>query len=301
VGNGTAHLAYSRVLTTWFDERRGVAFAVVMTGGAFGAMLLPPLAEALIRAVGWRGAFAFLGAMVLVVGLPLGARVRKRGKTSNAREVLEAGATVREALRSRIFWIIVVVLFAASISQNGSIAHLSALLTDRGISTSRAAWAVSAMGAAILGGRLITGWLLDRFFAPRVAFGLLVGAALGTFLLSGARSLTMGMTGAALIGFGMGGEADVTPYLIAKYFGLRAFSTLYALTWTAYAIAGAIGPVIMGKAFDATHSYQTLLSQLALFTLATAALMLWLPRYKVVSYKPAEPPYTPVTPVAVVD
>jgi hypothetical protein len=47
----------------------------------------------------------------------------------------------------------------------------------------------------------------------------------------------MGMAGAALIGFGMGGEADVTPYLVAKYFGLRAFSTLYALTWTAYAIA----------------------------------------------------------------
>jgi predicted MFS family arabinose efflux permease len=301
VGNGTAHLAYSRVLTTWFDERRGVAFAVVMTGGAFGAMLLPPLAEALIRAVGWRGAFAFLGAMVLVVGLPLGARVRKRGKTSNAREVLEAGATVREALRSRIFWIVVVVLFAASISQNGSIAHLSALLTDRGISTSRAAWAVSAMGAAILGGRLITGWLLDRFFAPRVAFGLLVGAALGTFLLSGARSLTMGMTGAALIGFGMGGEADVTPYLIAKYFGLRAFSTLYALTWTAYAIAGAIGPVIMGKAFDVTHSYQTLLSQLALLTLAAAALMLFLPRYNVVSSGAAGASYPTAASTATVE
>ena len=79
----------------------------------------------------------------------------------------------------------------------------------------------------------------------------------------------------------MGGEADVTPYLISKYFGLRAFSTLYGFTWTAYAIAGAIGPVIMGKAFDATGSYQTLLSRLALFILAAASLMLFLPRYRV--------------------
>ena len=77
----------------------------------------------------------------------------------------------------------------------------------------------------------------------------------------------------------MGGEADVTPYLIAKYFGLRSFSTLYGFTWTAYAIAGAIGPVIMGKAFDATGSYRTLLTSLSLFTVASGSLMLLLPKY----------------------
>lgn len=301
VGNGTAHLAYSRVLTTWFDDRRGVAFAVVMTGGAFGAMLLPPLAEALIRTVGWRGAFAILGAMVLVVGLPLGARVKQRERSKHLQVASEPGSTAGEGLRSRIFWIIVAVLFAASISQNGSIAHLSALLTDRGIPASSAAWAVSAMGAAILGGRLITGWLLDRYFAPKVAFGLLVAAALGTYLLSGARSLPVGLAAAALIGFGMGGEADVTPYLIAKYFGLRAFSTLYALTWTAYAIAGAIGPVIMGKAFDASHSYQTLLGQLSLFTLSAGTLMLLLPRYKAVPSDSASALYPNVTSTVALD
>jgi len=77
VGNGTAHL-HTRVLTTWFEERRGVAFAVVMTGGAVGAMVLPPLAEALIRADGWRWAYAILGAMILVVGLPLGSFLRQQ-------------------------------------------------------------------------------------------------------------------------------------------------------------------------------------------------------------------------------
>jgi MFS family permease len=283
VGNGTAHLAYSRVLTTWFEERRGVAFAVVMTGGAIGAIVLPPLAAALIREEGWRWAFAILGTMVLVVGLPLGSRVRQRSTPARLRDVLVPGSSVGEGVHSRIFWIIVAVLFSVSISQNGAIAHLSALLTDRGISAGNAAWAASAMGAAILAGRLITGWLLDGFLAPRVAFCLLTIAAIGTFLLSGARSLSMGITGAAMIGFGMGGEADVTPYLIAKYFGLRSFSTLYGFTWTAYAIAGAIGPVIMGMAFDATRSYQVLLSQLALLTQAAAALMLFLPRYRVLS------------------
>ena len=102
---------------------------------------------------------------------------------------------------------------------------------------------------------------------PRL-FVLLALAALGTFLLSGAESLAIGLVAAALIGFGMGGEADVTPYLLSRYFGLRAFSALYGLTWTVYAVAGAMGPVLMGKAFDLTGSYEPLLVRLALGTLA---------------------------------
>jgi cyanate permease len=183
-------------------------------------------------------------------------------------------------LRSRIFWIIVVELFLISVSQNGAITHLSALLTDRGISAGKAALAVSAMGGAILAGRLFTGWLLDRYFAPRVAACLFALSALGTFLLAGARSLPVGIEAAALIGFGMGGEGDVTPYLLSRYFGLKSFSTLYGFTWTAYAIAGAVGPIVMGRAFDATGSYSGLLVRLAAVTLAAAALMLLLPRYE---------------------
>ena len=280
VGNGTAHLAYSRVLTTWFQERRGVAFSLLLGGGAVGAMVLPPMAEALIRAVGWRASFAILGAAVLAVGLPCGSRVRAFPRPAHSAPRPAAGASVGQGLRSRIFWIIVTELFLISISQNGAITHLSALLTDRGISPGSAALAVSAMGGAILAGRLATGWLLDRFFAPRVGACLFALSALGTILLAGARTLPAGIGAAALIGFGMGGEGDVTPYLLSRYFGLKSFSTLYGFTWTAYAIAGAAGPIVMGRAYDATGSYSALLTQLAAVTLAAGALLLLLPRYK---------------------
>jgi len=74
------------------------------------------------------------------------------------------------------------------------------------------------------------------------------------------------------------GMPHVTPYLLSRYFGLRSFSVLYGLTWTFYAAAGALGPILMGQAFDVTGSYQALLVRLALATLAVAALMLFLPR-----------------------
>jgi MFS family permease len=280
VGNGTAQMAYSRAVSSWFTRRRGMAFALLLCGGSVGAMVMPPLSQTLIARLGWRGAALALGVMVLVVGLPavlLFVRERPRRDTGPSSEA--AGATVGEGLRSRVFWILVVVLFFASIAQNGSIAHLSALLTDRGVSSNGGALALSAMGAASLLGRLVTGWLLDRFFAARVSFALLAIAALGAFTLAGAQSLAMGVAAAAMIGFGMGGEADVTTYLLSRYFGLRSFSTLYGFTWTAYAFAGAIGPILMGKAFDATGSYERLLVVLALGTLGVAVLMLFLPAY----------------------
>ena len=281
VGNGTAQMAYSRAVTSWFERRRGMALALIMSGGAIGAMVLPPLAAALIRSIGWRGACVALGAMVIVIGVPTAAVfIRERPTQPRSSDGRAAGATVRHAMMSRVFWILVVVLFGSSIAQNGAITHISALLTDRGVSVGESALALSAMGAASLAGRLVTGWLLDRFFAAHVSFALLAIAALGTFLLSGAHSLLMGMAAAALIGFGMGGEADVTPYLLSRYFGLRSFSVLYGITWTFYAAAGALGPVLMGKAFDVTGSYEALLVRLALATLAVAALMLALPRYK---------------------
>ena len=80
--------------------------------------------------------------------------------------------------------ILVTVLFLASLCQNGVVTHLSALLTDRGVAAGGAAIAISTLGASSLIGRLVAGWLLDRFFAPRVGCGLLLCATLGTFLLS---------------------------------------------------------------------------------------------------------------------
>ncbi|MGC9951504.1 MAG: MFS transporter [Bryobacteraceae bacterium] len=277
VGNGTTQMGYSRAVSTWFDRRRGLALALVMAGVGTGAMLFPPVAQALIAGYGWRNAYLVLGALVLVLGLPLTAVfVRERPSGSVARRT---GMTLAQGLRSRAFRILVATLFLSSISMNGAITHLSPLLTDRGVPAANAALAASMLGLASFFGRLITGFLLDRFFGPRVGFCLCALAAGGILILARAGSSRPGVVAAVLIGLGVGAEADLTPYLLTRYFGLRAFSTLYGFTWTAYAVAGAIGPVWMGKTFDATGSYESLLTLLSATTLGAAGLLLWLPRY----------------------
>ena len=285
VGNGAAHLAYSRSISTWFEQRLGTALAVVMLGAGFGATILPVLAQALVTGHGWRSAYASLGALALLLGLPLTFRYIRDKKTQssslNPRQPVGmlSGATWQEGLRSAAFWIIVAILFVSAISMNGAISQLSAMLTDRGITAKGAAWCASVLGASSLLGRVGVGRMLDRFFGPRVALAVNFITALGIYMLAHASTIAAGCLAATLIGIGAGGEAALTPYLLTRYFGLRGFSTLYGLTWTFYAVAAAIGPVILGRAFDATGSYSSLLVLLAAGLGLAAAMNLALPKY----------------------
>jgi MFS family permease len=281
VGNGAAHLAYSRSISTWFQQRLGTALAFVMVGAGLGAMILPVVAQAIITRSGWRAAYLSLGCLALLLGLPLSWRyVRERGLARHeSAPVSHSGMTWQQGLRSPAFWIIVAVLFVSSISMNGAITHLSALLTDRGVTPRDAALCASLLGGSSLVGRIGVGWLLDRLFGARVALAVNLITATGIFLLARANSFPAGCVAAALIGVGAGGEAAITPYLLTRYFGLRAFSTLYGLTWTFYAAAGAIGPVILGRAFDLTGSYSSLLTTLAVALSFAAGMNLLLPRY----------------------
>jgi len=281
VGNGAAHLAYSRSISTWFQRRLGTALAFVMVGAGLGAMILPVVAQSMISRAGWRTAYLALGGLALLLGLPLSWRyIRERGLVLHeSAPVSHSGMTWPQGLRSPAFWIIVAVLFVSSISMNGAITHLSALLTDRGITPRDAALCASMLGGSSLLGRIGVGWLLDRLFGARVALVVNLITAAGIFLLARANSFPVGCVAAALIGIGAGGEAAITPYLLTRYFGLRAFSTLYGLTWTFYAAAGAIGPVILGRAFDLTGSYSSLLVTLAVALAFAAAMNLLLPKY----------------------
>jgi predicted MFS family arabinose efflux permease len=280
VGNGTAQLAYSRAVLTWFERQRGLALAIVLTGSGTGSILLPIVAQHVISTHGWRAAYLTLGACALI-GFPLTALlVRNRPATAIAVQRTQPAMKIGPVLRSRSFWVISIFVMLAAFSMNAAIAHLAALLTGRGITPSTAAIALSVLGISTIVGRLVTGPLLDRLFAPLVALVVLLISAAGIMTLAYATTAAAGIIGTSLMGFGAGSEADVVPYLIAKYFGRSRFSTLYGLSWTAYAIGGATGPVLMGRAFDKAGTY--LPSSVILFALplvVAALLQLLLPRY----------------------
>jgi MFS family permease len=279
VGNGTTQMGYSRAVSSWFDLRRGIALSCIIAGVGVGSVVLPFLAQSIITLSGWRAAYACLGGLILILGIPLTARFVREADVVRAAPMTYSGCTVAEGLRSRAFWILIAMLILSSVSINGAITQLSALLTDRKVAAESAALVASILGASSFGSRLMAGWLLDRFFGPRVAFALLSLAAAGIYILASASTFWAGALAAILIGLGLGGEAAITPYLLTRYFGLRSFSTLYGFTWTFYALAGATGPIILGRAFDMTGSYARLLVILAGGTLVAAIAMIFMPRY----------------------
>lgn len=283
VGNGAAQLAYSRAIVTWFRDRLGMALAIVMAGSAIGSIILPLVAETFISHRGWRAAYLGLGMLALALGLPLTWRYvheredREQINVQPSGQPGLSGVSWQQGLRSFPFWILIAAILLMAFSQNGVLAHLDALMTDRGVPVEGAALTLSVMGGASLLGRLAVGALLDRFSARRVAFVMLLPPAFGILIFSRAATLASGCLATALIGIGAGTEADVIPYLLTRYFGLRSFSTLYGLTWTFYAFAAGIGPVILGRAFDLTGSYVSTLRMFALTVAVGATLMLFLP------------------------
>ncbi len=280
VGNGTTQMGYARAVASWFSARRGLALALTVSGVGAGALVFPPLAQRIIDSHGWRSAYLLLGGCILLLGIPLTALfVRERGSASDRHGNAATGIPARQGLLMLPFWILAAVLVLSSMAINGALTHFAAALTDRGVAAGHAALALSVLGGMSLAGRLLTGALLDRFSGPRITFLLMAGASAGIAILATGSSAAAAFAAASLIGLGLGGEADVIPYLLARYFGLKEFSTLYGFSWTAYAVAGGAGPVIMGRVFDLTGSYDALLWTLSALTLAAGLLALALPVY----------------------
>ncbi len=282
VGNGTTQLAYARVVSAWFDKHRGQALASVMAGSGLGSMVFPPLAQWLISNYSWRTAYGVFGVVILVIAMPLASLFLREPEGAN---MLPAEGDGKQEGRSGVWSIpflgIAGALLLFSFATNGLNTHWAALLTDQGAAAAEAALVLSIAGMAALGGKLGTGYLLDRFRANRVAALLLTLCALGFVLVLRGYQWPVAITSAILIGVGMGAESDVVPYLLTRYFGLERFGRLYGYTWCVYAVAGATGPLIMGAVFDHTGSYHAVLMVSLGMVIGAAALFGLLPSYRV--------------------
>jgi MFS family permease len=293
VAHGLGPIPCGYVVSHWFDRRRGLALGLMMIGLGLGAMIMPSFAQQLIVTHGWRAAYSILGSAVLLVVFPVVAVLLKENphdlgllpdgkspkKSTALGVVVVSGLSARDAWHSGTFWLMVSTFFFVSASAQGCVIHLAAMLTDRGITAQTAALGSSVVGAALLIGRVGTGYLLDHLFAPRIAAVIFGGSALGICLLWWGTA-PFAFAGGFLVGLGLGAEVDLIAYLTSRYFGLRAFGEIYSSLFSAFALAAAFGPLIMGKSFDLTGSYRTPLAAFLVATLLAAGFMTRLGPYR---------------------
>ncbi len=295
VSVGAATLPYLTVVSQWFDKQRGLALGLAMVGMGLGTFVMPALAQGLIDSVGWRSAYVVLGLMVMGVTIPVVAPFLKEtpalmGLQPDGAEPIPTitrhphretqGMSSQEAWHGVTFWFIFTAFFFMSVSVHGCLIHLVPMLTDLGLSAQNAALATSFLGGALLIGRVGAGYLLDRFTASSVAVGFLAGAALGVFLLWSEAIGGLAFAAAILIGFGVGAETDLMPYVVSRYFGLRAFGEILGWVLMAWGIGGVTGPFLMGVGFDATGSYSVVLAAFMGANVIAAGLMARLGPYR---------------------
>ena len=260
---GTLPVTWTRAVTTWFDEKRGLALGLTMSGTGIAAAISPLVAAALITNYGWQDAYRFLGLIIVLIGFPvvvLWFREASQVDLPSSTPRVLTGITLKRATRLRSFWILAVSLLFVSTGIAGVISNLVPLLIDRGFDAPVAARYAGLIGIAVILGRLVTGYLIDRVWAPLIAAIFLSAPALACLLLASGTPVELWIGVAAfLIGFAAGAELDIIAYLTSRYFGLRYYGAIYGAQFAFFALGAGLGPPMFGYVFDFAASYTPIL------------------------------------------
>ena len=262
IGMGTAYVPCSSTVVKWFARRRGLAVGLAGSGGSVGTFALPPLAQWLVSAIGWRAAYVVFGAAVLAT-LAGVARVMRRDPESMglhpdgapASGAVVPGVRLAAALRAPALWLLGIALTATWIPVFIPLVHLVSLARDLGHGAATGAWLVSALGAGAVAGRLTMGPISDRIGRkPALVFGTAAQAA--AFVAYAQVASVEGLAAATVaFGYSYGAVSTLFPAAVADFFGRATAGSIVGFLFMSAGSMAAWGPVAAGAIYDAFGSY----------------------------------------------
>jgi predicted MFS family arabinose efflux permease len=256
---------WSGAVATRFDASRGLAIALTVSGAGIGAAVLPPLATFLIAEYGWRGGFVGIPVIWSAVALPMiffffrGAQDTKKVQTrlerQNAGDLLP-GLSLAQSLRSPVLYRMALAGMLFHFSAVGLITQFVPILESLSVQRMTAASIAGLVGVTSIAGRLVTGLLLDRFRADKVAMGALFLPAVAAALILNSHSTASLSFAAMFLGLSLGSEFDCLMYLATRHLGLKRFGMMFAVMLVFLSFGAATGPLTAGAIFDHTGSYR---------------------------------------------
>ncbi len=250
-----------------FHCQLGLALGIVSSGVGVGMLVVVPLCEYLIETGGWRQAFRILGGICTAFILPTALYMLKKTPThapliDSVREATEfAGRslTLRQAMRTSPFWLMVMTWFCGAVCSQTLHVHQVAFLVDHGIKAMVAASVVGVVGVSSIIGKTGGGWLSDHVERELVYVGgvaILIGAV-GALMLVGATSTTWGAyVYAVMLGLGYAVTAALTPAMVSDRFRGPHFGAIMGVGLFGSATGSALGPWMSGYLHDLTGSYR---------------------------------------------
>jgi len=286
-------IANQVLIAKWFSRRRGRAMGYAYLGLGLGGVAAPTLVNFLARSLGWRHGLELLGTFILLVLFPIGIWVTRSSPEEsgvNAESFREealplenslssttSSAAISQAVRSAAFWLLIAGSTLAIGAIGAVIQHLILFLKDAGYSATAASQYSTILLTASLGGRVVVGYLADRFRKSYLMalFYFFIGASV--FLLAYPHSPAVLCGFAILFGFSMGADYMLIPLVTAECFGTAALGKLLALIIMGYSIGQWAAPWFVGKMFDAQHSYDLAWRIVAILGMAGAAAIFAIP------------------------
>ncbi len=262
-------IANQVLVSKWFRARRGRAMGLAYLGLGAGGVVSPLLVNYLIRTFGWRHALEAVALLLVAVLFPAGIWITRSTpeecglrpdgdaavESGSAGAVIADSSGVAEAVLTRNFWLILLGSTLAIGAIGGVIQHFILFLKDQGYAASVASRFFTGLLAASLAGRVLVGYAADRFQKKNAMALFYLSVGLSVLLLGMAQQPVMAWTFAVVFGFSMGADYMLVPLVTAECFGTAALGKLLALIIMGYSLGQWGLPWIVGKIFDARHSY----------------------------------------------
>jgi sugar phosphate permease len=281
------------LLSRWFSAGRGKAMGLAYLGIGVGGTLVPLVAHALVEGLGWRSALRVLGLLMIAVALPCAVFVRDPAVPAASSDS-PSSESLRAVLRTPAFYLLVIGSMCSIGAVGGTMQNLKLFLTlDRGFSQESVARLLSLILFGSLAGRLLFGWLADRW--PKKNVMLLVYAIVAATipLFTIASSVETLRVGAFLFGMGLGGDYMIIPLMAAELFGLKILGRLLGVVLTADGVAEAVAPMGVAWLRDSTGAYSSGFLLLVGLAAAGALAIALLPRRDRAGTALVEPVVTP--------
>jgi MFS family permease len=271
VGVSGTYVVLTSTVARWFIAKRGLMTGLGISGSGVGIMVVPVIASQLIATYDWRTSYIIVGCFVLVIVVLLSMLLKRDpakmglepyGSTQTAamneqkpESVLPAYG-LGEALRTRQFWMIALVLFILGYCVNVIQVHIVPHASDLGIPETSAASLLSIIGGTGIAGPILVGMLADKT-GNRKTFLLIFLCIIVSFVwLLPSKYLWQFIVFAIPFGFISNGGVAMQAPLAAELFGTRSLGAIIGVLSVGFCVGSATGAYIPGFIYDATNSYQ---------------------------------------------
>ena len=277
-------LPHQVLLSRWFERNRGKAMGFAYLGIGVGGTIVPLLAYWLTTEFGWRSALQILGVLMIVIAFPMAWFVRDAPDDADRPNALhprpetaaQPGA-MGAILRSPAFYLLAVGSMCSIGAVGGTMQNLKLFFSlDVKLSQAEVAQIMSLVLAGSLIGRILMGFLADRWARKRVMLLIYLLVALAIPLLFVGHHAEARWAFALLFGIGLGGDYMIIPLMAADLFGVKALGRLMGIVLTADSVAESTSPMLVAVIRDRTGTYEggftVLVSLAAIGALAVALL-----------------------------